>query len=58
MEPNTDAGVTDVSSATPFLLFSLIGEAHHSFWKRIKKNSLQDKEYIYTSPQRITVQNL
>lgn len=37
MEPNRDAGATDVSSAAPFLLFSLIGGAHHSLWKRIKK---------------------
>lgn len=31
MEPNSDAGATDVSSATPFLLFSLTEETHHSF---------------------------
>lgn len=49
MEPNRDAGATDVSSAAPFLLFSLIGGAHHSLWKRIKNFFARQRIYLYKS---------
>lgn len=60
MEPNSDAGGTDVSSATPFLPFSFSVNRRSSslLLEKDKKISLQDQNHIFTSPQRITVQNL
>lgn len=59
MEPNSDAGATDVSSATPFLSFSCSINRRSSslLLEKDKKFSFQDKRYIFTSPQRITIQN-